>query len=186
MSTIKVQTGSSSGTAKISSTKMVSKKKGGLANQNLLHALLPGAKLDKKNGGKISVKMGISNDIVMFNVGGTKFETYRSTLYSQPNSPLADDTFLKRHFNEERKEYFFDRDPDVFKVNGLDVHKVLLRDKIYSELRNMYFLILNNILLCIKISTFIKGLDNRQVYIYVLSTKNDFEKKKIYNCLLIN
>lgn len=95
---------------------MASKKKGGLANQNLLHALLPGAKLDKKNGGKISVKVGISNDIVMFNVGGTKFETYRSTLCSQPNSPLADDSFMKRHYNEDRKEYFFDRDPDVFKA----------------------------------------------------------------------
>lgn len=116
MSTIKVQTGSSSGKAKFSSTKMASKKKGGLANQNLLHALLPGAKLDKKNGGKISVKVGISNEIVMFNVGGTKFETYRSTLCSQPNSPLADDTFMKRHYNEDRKEYFFDRDPDVFKA----------------------------------------------------------------------
>lgn len=163
MSTIKVQTGSSSGKAKFSSTKMASKKKGGLANQNLLHALLPGAKLDKKNGGKISVKMGISNDIVMFNVGGTKFETYRSTLCSQPNSPLADDTFMKRHYNEDRKEYFFDRDPDVFKVKGPDIDRKnpAERQDILRVEKYLFFLNLNNILECMIISTFMKRLDNK-------------------------
>lgn len=114
MATVKSQSGSCGGQKRIS--KMVSKRKGGLAGQNLLHALLPGARIDNDNGGKISINMGFSREFVVFNVGGTKFETYRSTLYSQPNSPLANDTFLKRHYNEERKEYFFDRDPDVFKV----------------------------------------------------------------------
>ncbi|XP_061185296.1 potassium voltage-gated channel protein Shaw-like [Saccostrea echinata] len=116
MSSIKAQSGSCKGETKISSKMMRSKKKGGLANQNLLHALLPGAKVDKKKGGKISVNMAFSRERVVFNVGGTRFETYRSTLHSQPNSPLADDTFLKRYYNEDRKEYFFDRDPDVFKA----------------------------------------------------------------------
>ena len=107
-------------------TKTPSKKKGGIADQNLLHALLPGAKID--NGGKITVDIGISKETVIFNVGGTRFETYKSTLFKQPNSPLADDSFLQRHFREERQEYFFDRDPDIFKVSQRyrKVHAIIL------------------------------------------------------------
>ncbi|KAK3095421.1 hypothetical protein FSP39_014463 [Pinctada imbricata] len=93
---------------------MSSKKKGGLADQNLLHALLPGAKV--ADDGKISVDIGISKGTIIFNIGGTKFETYKSTLFKQPNSPLADDAFLQRNYREETHDYFFDRDPDVFKA----------------------------------------------------------------------
>ena len=50
----------------------------------------------------------------MFNIGGTIFETHRSTLRKLPHSPLADDHFLKKHYREEKKDYFFDRDPEVF------------------------------------------------------------------------
>ena len=107
-------------------TKIPSKKKGGIADQNLLHALLPGAKID--NGGKITVDIGISKETMIFNVGGTRFETYKSTLFKQPNSPLADDNFLQRHFREDRQDYFFDRDPDIFKVSQRyrKVHAIIL------------------------------------------------------------
>ncbi|ESO88437.1 hypothetical protein LOTGIDRAFT_179090 [Lottia gigantea] len=46
--------------------------------------------------------MSTSNDKVVFNIGGTKFETYKSTLRRIPQII-------------EHGDYFFDRDPNVFK-----------------------------------------------------------------------
>ena len=51
---------------------------------------------------------------VIFNIGGTIFETHRSTLRKLPQSPLADESFLRKHFREDKGHYFFDRDPEVF------------------------------------------------------------------------
>ncbi|KAL5019910.1 hypothetical protein ScPMuIL_002802 [Solemya velum] len=87
-------------------------KKDGLSS---LHALLPGAKINH-NKGTILVNIGTTKETLIFNIGGTRFETYRSTLYKIPRSPLANEEFLKRHFREEKGDYFFDRDPDVFKA----------------------------------------------------------------------
>jgi hypothetical protein len=53
--------------------------------------------------------------------GGVKFETYTSTLYKQPNSPLANKEFLAKHYRPETRDYFFDRDPDAFKVNVTEI-----------------------------------------------------------------
>lgn len=96
-------------------------KKDGLSS---LHALLPGAKINASKG-TILVNIGTSKETLIFNIGGTKFETYRSTLYKIPRSPLADENFLKKHFREDKGDYFFDRDPDVFKVkyflNGIKI-----------------------------------------------------------------
>jgi hypothetical protein len=50
-----------------------------------LMALLPGSKIDKEKG-KISVNVGISSETVIFNIGGIRFETFRSTLLKQPGS----------------------------------------------------------------------------------------------------
>lgn len=86
--------------------------------QSPLIALLPGAKIDSEKG-KITVNIGISKETVIFNIGGVKFETYRSTLYRQPDSPLANEEFLQKHFRPNRKEYFFDRDPAMFKVSDI-------------------------------------------------------------------
>lgn len=81
--------------------------------QGILHALLPGARLDK-NTNKILVHTGLSNEVVKFNVGGSIYETYKSTLRAIPSSPLSNDQFLARHFRPAQKEYFFDRDPEIF------------------------------------------------------------------------
>ncbi|CAG2239110.1 KCNC1 [Mytilus edulis] len=83
--------------------------------QSPLIALLPGAKIDSEKG-KITVNIGISKETVIFNIGGVKFETYKSTLYRQPDSPLANEEFLQKHFRSNKKEYFFDRDPAMFKA----------------------------------------------------------------------
>ena len=86
-----------------------------LGKQSILSAMLPGAQYDNKQG-KVTVNIAISNEIVRFNIGGTKFETYRNTLHRLPNSPLANEDFLQKHYREKHKDYFFDRDPDVFKA----------------------------------------------------------------------
>ncbi|XP_060075185.1 potassium voltage-gated channel subfamily C member 1-like [Ylistrum balloti] len=82
-------------------------------NQSILAALLPGAKI--QSGGKVVVNVGTTRETVIFNVGGTRFETFKSTLHSQPEFALADENFLQRHFRKDAGDYFFDRDPDMFK-----------------------------------------------------------------------
>lgn len=94
-------------------------KKGKLGKSGgLLQAMIPGAKIDKEKG-KIFLNIGTSRETIVFNISGVTFETYRSTLFRQPKSPLANDEFLKKHYRSDHKDYFFDRDPDVFKVNLL-------------------------------------------------------------------
>ncbi|KAK3599702.1 hypothetical protein CHS0354_037173 [Potamilus streckersoni] len=85
------------------------KKEGGI-----LMAMMPGANITKK--GKIILKVSTSEATVVFNVGGTTFETYWSTLHAQPNSKLADEKFLSKHFRKDQGDYFFDKDPDIFRV----------------------------------------------------------------------
>ena len=82
-----------------------------------LMALLPGAKIDNEKG-KLSVNVGISSETVIFNVGGITFETFRSTLLKQPESFIADPSFLSKYYRPQPGDYFFDRDPDMFKVSG--------------------------------------------------------------------
>ncbi|GFR87394.1 voltage gated potassium channel [Elysia marginata] len=79
----------------------------------ILSALLPGARIDKLTN-KIIVHAGTSSETVVFNVGGTRFETYRSTLSAIPSSPLSKDSFLEKYYRPEHHDYFFDRDPAVF------------------------------------------------------------------------
>ncbi|XP_069102246.1 voltage-gated potassium channel KCNC1-like [Argopecten irradians] len=80
---------------------------------NSIMALLPGAKI--QSGGKVVVSVGTTRETVVFNVGGTRFETYKTTLNSQPDFVLADENFLRKHFRKDAGDYFFDRDPDMFK-----------------------------------------------------------------------
>ncbi|XP_037837030.1 potassium voltage-gated channel subfamily D member 2 [Kryptolebias marmoratus] len=52
--------------------------------------------------------------LIMLNVSGTKFQTWRDTLERYPDTLLGSserDFF----FHEETGEYFFDRDPDIFR-----------------------------------------------------------------------
>ncbi|XP_052821213.1 potassium voltage-gated channel protein Shaw-like isoform X2 [Mya arenaria] len=85
---------------------------GGLGG--MVSAMIPGAKVDNK--GRIMVNVGTSKDTIIFNIGGQLFETYRSTLFRLPNSPLANEKFLRDHYRPDKKDYFFDRDPDVFRA----------------------------------------------------------------------
>ena len=57
-----------------------------------------------------------SMETLTFNVGGRRFETYASTLDRDCNCLLSSKTFLQSHYRKDTGEYFFDRDPDVFKV----------------------------------------------------------------------
>ncbi|OWF38737.1 potassium voltage-gated channel protein Shaw-like [Mizuhopecten yessoensis] len=82
-------------------------------NRGILAALLPGAKI--QSDGKVVVSVGTTRETVIFNVGGTRFETYKSTLKRQPDFALADENFLRKHFRKDVGDYFFDRDPDMFK-----------------------------------------------------------------------
>ncbi|XP_017158478.1 A-type voltage-gated potassium channel KCND2 isoform X1 [Poecilia reticulata] len=52
--------------------------------------------------------------LIVLNVSGTKFQTWRDTLERYPDTLLGSserDFF----FHEERNEFFFDRDPDIFR-----------------------------------------------------------------------
>ena len=50
-----------------------------------------------------------------FNVSGSHYETYLTTLQRYPNTLLGDATRLAQFYDEVRDEYFFDRDADCFK-----------------------------------------------------------------------
>lgn len=54
------------------------------------------------------------DDKIIINVSGRKFETWRNTLERYPQTLLGSDE--KEYFHEpETNEYFFDRDPDLFR-----------------------------------------------------------------------
>jgi hypothetical protein len=84
---------------------------------NPLMALLPGANIDNDQG-KISINVGISSETVIFNIGGVQFEIFRSTLLKQPESSLADLSFLSKYHRPQQEDYFFDKDPDMLKVSS--------------------------------------------------------------------
>lgn len=56
-----------------------------------------------------------SMETLIFNVGGKRFETYAATLDRDCNCLLAKKSFLQAHYRKNTGEYFFDRDPDIFK-----------------------------------------------------------------------
>ena len=51
---------------------------------------------------------------VIFNVSGRRFETWESTLKKHPNTVLGS-KMIRKFYDEEKKEYFIDRDPYLFK-----------------------------------------------------------------------
>lgn len=51
---------------------------------------------------------------IVLNVSGCRFETWESTLKKHPNTVLGS-AMIHRFYDEERKEYFIDRDPYLFK-----------------------------------------------------------------------
>ena len=67
----------------------------------------------------VTVPDPFTQDTLTFNVGGKRFETYASTLDRDCNCLLSRKSFLQAHYRKDTGEYFFDRDPDVFKVRVL-------------------------------------------------------------------
>ncbi|XP_018415267.1 PREDICTED: potassium voltage-gated channel subfamily D member 3 isoform X2 [Nanorana parkeri] len=54
------------------------------------------------------------DELIILNVSGRRFQTWRTTLERYPDTLLGS-TEKDFFFNEEAKEYFFDRDPEVFR-----------------------------------------------------------------------
>uniref|UniRef100_A0A671VX26 A-type voltage-gated potassium channel KCND1 n=1 Tax=Sparus aurata TaxID=8175 RepID=A0A671VX26_SPAAU len=54
------------------------------------------------------------DELIILNVSGRRFQTWRNTLDRYPDTLLGSSE-KEFFFNEETKEYFFDRDPDVFR-----------------------------------------------------------------------
>ena len=68
---------------------------------------------------KIEFIVSKMSDIVVLNIGGTKFITNRSTLLSKPGSLLTkffSSNSVKPNFSDEinKEQYFFDYDPKYF------------------------------------------------------------------------
>ncbi|XP_038150259.1 potassium voltage-gated channel subfamily D member 2-like isoform X2 [Cyprinodon tularosa] len=59
-------------------------------------------------------KRKTQDGLIILNVSGTKFQTWRTTLERYPDSLLGS-TERDFFFHEETSEYFFDRDPDIFR-----------------------------------------------------------------------
>ncbi|XP_052802776.1 potassium voltage-gated channel subfamily C member 3-like isoform X2 [Mya arenaria] len=53
------------------------------------------------------------HDQVTFNVGGVTFKTLKNTLENE-DTRLSEEDFLQDFYDENTKEYFFDRDPNMF------------------------------------------------------------------------
>ncbi|KAG7228261.1 hypothetical protein INR49_009122 [Caranx melampygus] len=54
------------------------------------------------------------DELIVLNVSGRRFQTWRNTLDRYPDTLLGSSE-KEFFYNEETKEYFFDRDPDVFR-----------------------------------------------------------------------
>ena len=52
--------------------------------------------------------------VIKLNVGGKVFETYVSTLAKYPDTLLGSMFTSSAKMNDDKKEFFFDRDPDYF------------------------------------------------------------------------
>ncbi|XP_061570829.1 potassium voltage-gated channel subfamily D member 2-like [Cololabis saira] len=57
---------------------------------------------------------GSGDALIVLNVSGTRFQTWRDTLERYPDTLLGS-TEKDFFFHEETREYFFDRDPDLFR-----------------------------------------------------------------------
>ncbi|XP_036419670.1 potassium voltage-gated channel subfamily D member 2 isoform X2 [Colossoma macropomum] len=54
------------------------------------------------------------DELIILNVSGTRFQTWRNTLERYPDTLLGS-TERDFFYHEETNEYFFDRDPDIFR-----------------------------------------------------------------------
>ena len=79
---------------------------------------------------------------VIINVSGRRFQTWRSTLRKHPDTLLGSDQMLTCFYDQKKQEYFFDRDPDVFRhilsyyqVGKLHISHADCLDLFYEELK---------------------------------------------------
>lgn len=79
---------------------------------------------------------------VIINVSGRRFQTRRSTLQKHPNTLLGDQKILTTFYDKKNNEYFFDRDPELFRhilnyyqAGKLHVSHMDCRDLFYDELK---------------------------------------------------
>lgn len=56
-----------------------------------------------------------SDEKILINISGRSFEVWRTTLEKYPDTLLGSNE-KEFFYNEETGQYFFDRDPDVFRV----------------------------------------------------------------------
>ncbi|XP_068759239.1 potassium voltage-gated channel protein Shal-like [Montipora capricornis] len=52
---------------------------------------------------------------VIFNVGGRRFVTWKNTLKRFPGTLLGSEELVSRFYDKDKKEYFIDRDPHLFR-----------------------------------------------------------------------
>ena len=57
-----------------------------------------------------------SKETVIINVGGTVFETYKSTLKRLRSCKLSNEKEMMKYYRESKGDYFFDRDPFAFNI----------------------------------------------------------------------
>ena len=89
----------------------------------------------------ISALNRAENQRVVINVGGTRFETYKSTLNLISESRLANLSPINSDYDPVRNEYFFDRDPssfqailNYFRSGTLHAPNTVCGNRFYSEL----------------------------------------------------
>ena len=87
----------------------------------------------KKNGVEKPSSAENGDEIVVFNIGGEIFETFRETIRKDNISVLSDDNFLRRYYRAKAGVYFFDRDPDCFRVCTVNILKIRTAEKINLE-----------------------------------------------------
>eukprot|EP00093_Oithona_nana_P012658 12658.XXX_813022_807802_1 [CDS] Oithona nana genome sequencing. len=63
---------------------------------------------------EISDKHRVEDEKLIINISGRRFETWQNTLEKYPDTLLGSNE-RDFFFDEESKEYFFDRDPDIFR-----------------------------------------------------------------------
>ncbi|XP_063436582.1 potassium voltage-gated channel protein Shal-like isoform X1 [Mytilus trossulus] len=67
-----------------------------------------------QSGQPSSTNLKRGDDRITINVSGTKFETWRTTLEKYPDTLLGSNE-KEFFFDDENKDYFFDRDPELFR-----------------------------------------------------------------------
>lgn len=63
---------------------------------------------------QVTMMMNLEEETFMINISGHRFETMRKTLEKYPETLLGSNK-REEFFNYRTNEYFFDRDPDIFR-----------------------------------------------------------------------